>query len=171
MIHIYSGNGKGKTTAAMGLAVRAAGAGLRVHICQLLKNGSSSEISVLKQLENVTVRYCTECDKFTFLMNATEKEIVKKAHDQLLDEIALRIRERTVDVVVMDEMLGAYNAKLLDRKKVRNLIESCPRDIELILTGRAPAKVFRESADYYSAIREVKHPYHNGVKARKGIEY
>jgi len=92
MIHIYSGNGKGKTTAAIGLAVRAAGAGKRVLFCQFLKNGSSSEISVLKELKNVTVRYCVECGKFTFSMNDEEKMIVKSAHNKLLNEIRELIR-------------------------------------------------------------------------------
>lgn len=171
MIHVYSGKGKGKTTAAVGLAVRAAGAGMRVHFYQFLKNGSSSEIKVLRELESVTVGYCRECNKFSFQMNDEEKIIVKNAHNELLDEIESHIRKKTADLIVMDELLGAYNALLIDRKKVRDIICGCPDDIELILTGRAPTKVFRKAADYYSVINSVKHPFDNGIRARKGIEY
>lgn len=171
MIHIYSGKGKGKTTAAVGLAVRAAGAGMRVHFCQFLKNGSSSEINVLRGLENVTVRYCEECSKFTFQMNEEEKIIVKNAHNKLLNEINRLICSDSVDVVVIDEIFGAYNSMLVDKKEVRNIVINCPEHIELILTGRSPASIFRKYADYYSVIRAVKHPYNNGITARKGIEY
>ena len=171
MIHIYSGNGKGKTTAAVGLAVRAAGAGMRVHFCQFLKNGSSSEIKVLKELKNVTVRYCKECNSFTFQMNEEEKIIVKNAHNKLLNEIKSLIRSDSVDVVVMDEIFGAYNAMLVDKKEVCDMVSDCPRHIELLLTGRSPAPIFEKYADYYSIIQAVKHPYNNGIKARKGVEY
>lgn len=171
MIHIYSGNGKGKTTAAVGLAVRAAGAGKRVLFCQFLKNGSSSEISVLKKLKNVTVRYCVKCEKFTFRMSDEEKMIVKSAHNNLLNEIRELIRRESVDVVVMDEIFRAYNAMLINPKEVCDLVKDCPENIELILTGRSPAPIFRKHADYYSVIRAVKHPYNHGIKARKGIEY
>lgn len=171
MIHIYSGNGKGKTTAAVGLAVRAAGAGLRVHFCQFLKNGNSSEINVLKQLKNVTVQYCNECGKFTFQMNDEEKSIVKTAHNKMLSEIKELICNVSVDVVVMDEIFRAYNAMLINKKEVCDLVSDCPNNIELILTGRSPAPIFKKHADYYSVIRAVKHPYNRGIKARIGIEY
>ncbi|MDE6019512.1 MAG: cob(I)yrinic acid a,c-diamide adenosyltransferase [Ruminococcus sp.] len=171
MIHIYSGNGKGKTTAAVGLAVRAVGAGLRVHFCQFLKNGDSNEINILKQLNNMTVGYCEECRKFTFQMNDDEKNIVKNTHNKLLNEIESLISQNSIDVVVMDEIFKAYNSALLDQKKVREIVYNCPKHIELILTGRSPSKVFKKAADYYSVIRAVKHPYNNGIKARKGIEY
>lgn len=171
MIHIYSGNGKGKTTAAVGLAVRAAGAGMRVLFCQFLKNGSSSEIKVLSEMKKITVRYCKECNRFTFRMNEEEKIIVKNAHNKLLNEIKRLISSDSVDIVVMDEIFRAYNAMLVDKKEVRNIVIDCPEHIELILTGRSPAPIFRKYADYYSVIRAVKHPYNNGVKARKGIEY
>ena len=171
MIHIYSGNGKGKKTAAVGLAVRAAGAGKRVLFCQFLKNGSSSEVSVLQKCKNITIRYCDACGKFTFDMNDAEKGIIKFAHNKLLNEIRELIRCESVDVVVMDEIFGAYNAMLIDKKEVCRLVSDCPKHMELILTGRSPAPIFRKHADYYSVIRAVRHPYHRGIKARKGIEY
>lgn len=171
MIHVYSGKGKGKTTAAVGLAVRAAGAGMRVYFYQFLKNGSSSEIKALRELKNVTVGYCRECNNFTFQMNEEEKNIVKNAHNKLLDEIKSHISKKSADLIVIDELFGAYNALLIDRKKVRDIIYNCPENIELILTGRAPTKVFRKAADYYSVINAVKHPFDNGIRARKGIEY
>ena len=103
MIHIYHGNGKGKTTASVGLAIRAAGAGLRVVFVQFLKNGSSSEIKILKNF--VQVEYCQECNKFTFQMNDEEKAVVTKKHNQMIEKAF----ESGADVIILDEFIDAYN--------------------------------------------------------------
>ena len=167
MIHIYSGEGKGKTTAAMGLAVRAAGAGMIVGIFQFLKNGSSSEIRVLSQLDGISVRCCKSCTKFTFNMNEEELGRVTAEHNEMLREIG----EQRYDVVILDEFFGAYNSGLMDRSIADETVKSFPDSRELILTGRSPSEFFCGLADYHSDIKAVKHPYERGISARKGIEY
>lgn len=173
MIHIYSGDGKGKTTAAVGLAIRAAGAGLRVHFCQFLKNGSSSEIAVLRQISGMTVRCCDVCNKFSFQMNEEEKEAVRKFHNRMLDEVCDIIDRENADMIVLDEIFGAYNARLADSDRIFEIIDkiSGNEKKELVLTGRYPKNEFLKYADYHSNIEAVQHPFTNGIQARKGIEF
>lgn len=173
MIHIYSGDGKGKTTAAVGLAIRASGAGLRVHFCQFLKNGSSSEIAVLRQISGMTVRCCDVCNKFSFQMNEKEREAVRKLHNSMLDEVCDIIDHEEADMIVLDEIFGAYNSGLADSDRIFEIIGkiSGNEKKELILTGRSPEKVFLKYADYHSNIEPLRHPFTKGIHARKGIEY
>lgn len=170
MLEIYCGNGKGKTTAAMGLAVRAHGAGMSTAVFQFLKNGSSSEIAELQKL-GIKTECCTECTKFTFRMNDDEKAAVKRRHDAMLENVRAFITENENALVVMDEFLDAYNSGLADRTLSEEIILSLCDSAEIILTGRNPAEVFTDAADYLSEINAVKHPYTKGVTARKGIEY
>lgn len=165
MIHIYHGNGKGKTTAAVGLAVRAVGAGLKVIFVQFLKNGSSSEIKMLK--DNMEVEYCKECSKFTFQMNEEEKALVTEKHNQMIEKAF----ENGADMIILDEFLNAYNKKMIDRNLSEKLISKNKEKTEIVLTGRNPAEIFIEQADYISEITAVRHPYENGITARIGIEY
>ncbi len=165
MIHIYHGNGKGKTTAAVGLAVRAVGAGLKVIFVQFLKNGSSSEIKMLK--DNMEVEYCKECSKFTFQMNEEEKALVTEKHNQMIEKAF----ENGADMIILDEFLDAYNKKMIDRNLSEKLISENKEKTEIVLTGRNPAEIFIEQADYISEITAVRHPYENGIIARIGIEY
>lgn len=173
MIHIYSGDGKGKTTAAVGLAIRAAGAGLKVHFCQFLKNGSSSEIAVLRQISGMTVHCCDVCNKFSFQMNEEEKETVKKYHNSMLDEVYDLICHENADVIILDEIFGAYNSGLADSDRIFKIIGkiSGNEKNELVLTGRSPEKAFLKYADYHSNIEVLRHPFTKGIHARKGIEY
>jgi len=170
MIHIYSGNGKGKTTAAVGLAVRAAGAGAKVRFYQFLKNGSSSEVKVLEEIDNISV-YSAGCSKFTFRMNDDERAELKAVQDKLLAEALEAVVSGEADVLILDEFLDAYNGWLVDRRLARRIVEELPERAELVLTGRSPSAFFRSRADYHSVIRAVKHPYKRGIKARRGIEF
>lgn len=170
MLHIYHGNGKGKTTAAVGLAVRAAGAGMKVLLCQFLKDGTSSEISVLRDIPGIEVRACECCDKFTFQMNEDELSQVRRRHDELLNEAAEFARKEG-SAVILDELLDAYNMGLLDTQLADRLILGSELRAELVLTGRDPLPEFIQRADYVSEISAVKHPFESGTAARKGIEY
>lgn len=170
MIHIYCGDGKGKTTAAVGLAVRAKGAGMSASVFQFLKNGSSSEISMLSSL-GIPAEGCASCTKFTFQMNDEEKKSVYECHNQMLFNIRKFAAENDNVLIVMDEFLDAYNKGMLDRKLSEDIIREISGKSEIILTGRNPAAVFTEQADYISEIKAVKHPYSRGITARKGIEY
>ncbi len=169
MIHIYTGSGKGKTTAATGLAVRAAGSGMRVCFFQFLKNGSSSEIGILRNI-GIDVRFSADCGKFSFHMTPEDREIVTSAHNELLRCALDIVTSGSADMVVLDEIFAAYNNSLLDRRLARSIVSSAG-NTELVLTGRSPSRFFRERADYISRIDAVKHPFTKGIRARKGIEY
>ena len=169
MIQLYCGDGKGKTTAAAGLAVRAAGAGLRVLFIQFLKDGTSSEISMLKRLGIRTI--CAHCSSFTFRMDSAEKEKMKERHDALLWEALAAMRDHTADVIVLDEIMAAVGTGLADETLIQMLLQECPPQTELVLTGRDPTREMLDAADYISRIDAVRHPYEKGIAARKGIEY
>ncbi len=171
MIHIYSGDGKGKTSAAVGLAVRGAGAGLRVAFFQFLKDGSSSEIAVLKEIKGITVRCCEGCRKFIFEMSEEEKAAVIEEHNRMLSEICSVIEGHEADIIVLDEFFDAYNTGFFDRLTAEDIVTQRSGSIELVLTGRDPAALFCGIADYHSEILSVRHPYNKGAPARKGIEF
>ncbi len=171
MIHIYSGDGKGKTTAVVGLAVRAAGAGMRVYFYQFLKNGSSSEISMLESLRGVTVRCCRNCSKFTSQLNDEEKAAVTAEQNSMLIEIKNLINSHGADLIIIDEFIDAYNKQLVDRLFAEVMLKEFPSGMELAMTGREPTPFLCRLADYHSEIKAVKHPFENGMRSRRGIEY
>ncbi|MBR3629596.1 MAG: cob(I)yrinic acid a,c-diamide adenosyltransferase [Oscillospiraceae bacterium] len=171
MIEIYCGSGKGKTTAALGLTMRAAGAGMRVLFVQLLKGGETSELASLRRLPGVTVRRCDRDYGFTFRMNDDDRAAITACHNALLAEALAAMQQRKADLIVIDELFAAYNAGLLDKAAARQLVQQCPPEIELVLTGREPDPVLLEAADYISEIQAVRHPFAKGITARKGIEY
>ncbi|MDD7515652.1 cob(I)yrinic acid a,c-diamide adenosyltransferase [Ruminococcus flavefaciens] len=171
MLHIYYGNGKGKTTAAVGLTVRAIGSGMKTAFFQFLKNGSSSEISVLKSLENNTVICCEECKKFTFAMNDIEKNEVTIRHTKMLRQAADMLISEQVQLVVLDEFIDAYNKKLIDTELADKFINEIASKGEVVLTGRNPSDKLKKYADYLTEMSAVKHPFDNGITARKGIEF
>lgn len=167
LIHLYYGDGKGKTTAAMGLALRAAGRGLRVVLVQFLKSGDSGELKILRTLPNVTVLSGKGSTKFTFQMSEEEKLAAKVLHETHLRE-ALRL---PFDLLVLDEAASAYTAGLLDVKLLEDAIYYRPPNTELVLTGRNPASFMLEAADYVTEMTCRKHPFERGVAAREGIEF
>lgn len=171
LIHIYCGDGKGKTTAALGLAVRASGSGMRVHIVQLLKGGFTSELSVLEAIPNVTVERCSRNFGFTFKMSDNDKAELAKCHNGLLIRAEKLMKSGEIDMLIIDEFNAAYEYKLLDRELADRIVFEKPENIELVLTGRRPQEKFVNAADYVSEICSVKHPFKKGIAARKGIEF
>lgn len=169
-IHLYCGDGKGKTTAAMGLAVRAAGSGCRVLVLQFLKDGKSSELRVLRNVPGIHVLDGQPVKKFTFQMNSDEKQACKLQHTAALQEaIAVAEREST-DLLILDECLGAIGSGTLDESVVLDFLRHKPAHLEVVLTGRDPSDALIELADYVSEIRKIKHPFDQGLAARMGIE-
>ncbi len=169
-LHIYCGDGKGKTTAALGAAVRMAGAGKTVRIIRLLKGENSSELSALKAIPNITVSQCEENFGFVWEMTEEQKKKAAAFHNKLLLEGFSLVREHKTDMLVIDEFNAAYELGLLDRELCEEFLLNRQYDAEIILTGRNPAEIFVNSADYVSEIKCVKHPFDKGVKARKGVE-
>lgn len=170
MLQIYCGDGKGKTTAAVGLAVRGAGAGMNVRFIQLMKGSYTSELSALEKIPRIEIRRCDRDHGFFKNMTDADKAEITRCHNGLL-EFAFGKTSGASEMIVLDEFCAAYNYGLLDRERAERLILENKDEIEIILTGRAPAEVFQNAADYISEIKCVRHPYTKGISARKGVEF
>lgn len=165
MLHIYYGDGKGKTTAAMGLALRALGHEKHVTILQFLKDGSSGEIAMLRRCE-ADVHVCPNA-KFTWLMTADEKAEAR-AHNNAALRKALAA---PFDLLVLDEACAACRTGLVDESLLQQAAALAGQGREVVFTGRNPAVWMLEQADYATEMRAEKHPYSKGVAAREGVEF
>ena len=167
LIHICYGSGVGKTSRAVGLAVRAAGAGLHVDFVQFMKSGNSGEVAVFEKIPNIHY----QCPgKHPFILSrgpdAVHYDHAEKALKSAVDAI-----ENGTDLLICDEMLDTILFNLIQKDQIIGLIEKCKGRVELVMTGRdAPAEIV-ELADYVTVFVQEKHPYYTGAKARKGIEY
>lgn len=168
LIHIYCGDGKGKTTSAVGLAIRTAGNGKKILFVQFLKSGQSGEIELFKSIDNIDVLRGKDNTKFVCYMTGEEKAQIKSKHDICLDE-AIR-KAMNYDMLVLDELCATYRMGLIDKEKVLEFLQHKPKSLEIVITGRDPEEELLELADYVSEIKKVRHPFDKGVKARKGIE-
>lgn len=167
MLHLYCGNGKGKTTAAMGLALRAAGRGKRVVIAQFLKGADSGERFALEQLPQVTLLPVPDTVKFSFRMTEEERHMEAQRYQDLLKQI--RQEAQTCFLLVLDEACAAVNTGLLPVENLLSCLDSL--DCEVVLTGRDPAPQLMERADYITSMEAVRHPFEQGITAREGIEF
>jgi cob(I)alamin adenosyltransferase len=169
LVQVYTGNGKGKTSAAFGLALRAIGRGLKVYVVQFIKGGFDyGELYVVDKLPNFKLK------AFGRGEFVTEKPPGKE--DVELAQEALALAEQVVkngeyDIVILDEINVALNLKLTNLNRVLELIKNKPKHVELVLTGRYAPKEIIEAADLVTEMKEVKHPFNKGYQARKGIEY
>ena len=171
LIHIYTGNGKGKTTTAVGLSVRAWGRGFKILFVQFLKGSPTGElVSFEKFGERFEVRRGKEIKKFVW--NMTEEEKLKTAVEttELFKRSIKEAVEGDFDMLVMDEILGSITNKFIQQESIIDFINSKPEKLELILTGRSAPSALIELADYVSEINPIKHPMENGIAARAGIE-
>jgi len=172
LIHIYTGNGKGKTTAAVGLGIRACGRGMKVLMVQFLKGIETGEMTIIKKLEPDFILHRGEqLPKFTWQMNDEEKKRASKVQHEIFEFAKEAAFSGKVDLLILDEIMAAVNADFLDKNSVLDFIKNKPDNLELILTGRNAPAEFIEKADYVSEILDVKHPMKQGIPARKGIEY
>ena len=172
LTHIYYGNGKGKTTAALGLALRASGCGLKVVIVQFLKDWKCGELDSLAHLPNVTVlRGKAFGGKFIRDMSDEEKAATKALQDENLKK-ALELQESgQCDLLVLDEAIDAYQLGVLDAELFMRLLENKPVPLELVITGHKPAEKLLVHAEYVTEMVKRKHPYDSGVAARRGVEF
>lgn len=172
LVHIYTGDGKGKTTAAIGLGVRACGRGLKVLMVQFLKGTPTGEMYSLKALEPGFKLYRgTETKKFTWEMNTEEKARTAAEQNSIFRFAVDAAAGGECDLLILDEALGAISSGMLDKEAVIEFIKGKPEKLELVLTGRGATPELIELADYVSEIRAVKHPAEKGVNGRKGIEF
>lgn len=170
LVHIYCGDGKGKTTASVGLTVRAQGFGLKVLFMQFLKDGNSSELNVLRTLDNITILGAKPIKKFTFQMTEEELAETRRVSAEQLKEAVDLVMDGDYNLLVLDEALGSIEAGVLDENLVLDFLKNKPEKLEVVITGRVPSEKMMEAADYVSRIEKVKHPYDQGIPARKGIE-
>ena len=171
LIHIYCGDGKGKTSAAAGLAVRAAGCGKKVLFARFLKNEESGELKILDRIPKIDVIHLERSYGFYSTLSASEKEEVHCMYHALWSHILDMISEGTYDILVIDEFMAAYRYGLIPQDAALAFLREKPVGLEIVLTGRDPDERLVELADYVSEIRKVKHPFDRGIRARKGIEY
>lgn len=169
LLHIYCGDGKGKTTAALGLALRAAGRGMKVAVARFLKTDDSGEVEMLGLLPGVFVFPCEKTFGFTFSMGEDEKKEAKSYCQKLFARAAGRGRE--ADLLILDEVLAACNAGFLAKEDLESFLAGRPPGLEVVVTGRNPWESLLGMADYITEMQAVRHPYRRGIMARRGIEY
>lgn len=166
-IHVYTGNGKGKTTAAFGLALRAAGAGLKVYIAQFVKG---TEYSELKSVEKLSDFVRLKQYGLGFFVNREPNNEDIRAAREGLKEVQEIMRSGMYDVIILDEANIAIHHELFSVEDLLEFIQVKPENVELVITGRKADPRVIEAADLVTEMREIKHYYGNGVDARVGIE-
>ena len=172
LIHVYYGDGKGKTTAALGLAIRAAGCGKNVVIVQFLKNWKCGEHTSLSNIPNITVlRGRTAKGKFIHEMNDDEKQETKTSQDECLKNALSLVELEKCDILILDEVIDAQGLGVVDANILEEIIYNKPDMLELVITGHCPETRLLEHADYVTEMVKRKHPYDEGIKARQGIEF
>lgn len=174
LVHIYCGDGKGKSTAAAGLAVRAAGRGLKVVMVRFLKTDDSGEVAVLQGIPGIQVVPCDRTFGFTFRMTPEEKKEAGAYYRQRFLDACAQAQaegENQVDLLIFDEIMAAISAGMVAEEDVVHFLETRPEHLEVVLTGRNPSSRLICLADYVSEIQAVKHPFTEGVSARRGIEF
>ncbi|HJX05242.1 MAG TPA: cob(I)yrinic acid a,c-diamide adenosyltransferase [Candidatus Nanoarchaeia archaeon] len=169
LVHIYTGDGKGKTTAAIGLALRARGANLSVLVAQLFKEKNSEA----KSLEKLGIAYLNYSTKHPFFKKYSEKELASEAEKCIffVKRVFEMVRIKSYDLIVLDEIGPALAYNLVKEDELAEMIKSKPGKTELVMTGRGFPESIIKLADYVTEMRKVRHPYDKGVNARKGIEH
>lgn len=183
-IHLYHGDGKGKTTAAIGLAIRMAGNGKKVVIARFLKTDKSGEVEILKNLPEVTLIPCDKTFGFTWSMtDEVKKEAAaycKSVFKTAIEEVKRKCLEseyhenegEKCDVLlVLDEMCAALSSGLLELNDVIDFLVHRPSNLEVVMTGRKPPEELLSRADYVTEMKKIKHPFDKKVMARRGVEY
>lgn len=170
-LHVYFGQSKGKTTCAMGLAIRAAGQGKKVLVSQLMKTNTSGELASLRLIPNITIVLGEPITKLTNMM--TEQELAEEKQRQRanFEKICGEIRKVQPDMIVLDELLVAEHMDFVDTQRVLDSIDEWLETSEVVLTGHWASEVIRERADYVTEMVKCKHPYDQGVMARRGVEF
>lgn len=171
LIHVYTGKGKGKTTAAFGLALRAAGQGKKVLILQFLKSRTkdSGEINAVKKCGVEVVKFRGQTSPI-FDPGVKPREL-KKSVKKALGLSIKKIKSNSYDMIIMDEFNNLVGSGYVNAGDVKKIIREKPEGLELVFTGRGAARELINIADYVTEMRMIKHPFNKGAKARKGIEF
>jgi len=169
-VHYYYGDGKGKSTAAFGLCLRASGAGKRVVVTQFLKGAPYAELESFARL-GIPVHQTSSVRKFIFQMDEAERAAAKADCERVFEIAREAAASGDWDVVVLDEVTDAVACGMLEESALLSLLETRAPQTELVLTGHAPNKAVVDGADYVTEMKKQKHPYDRGLMARPGIEY
>ena len=169
LVHIYCGDGKGKTSAAIGLAVRAAGRGKQVVFARFLKTEDSGEVPGLGTLPGITVLPCEKSFGFVSAMDEQTRREAAVYNRSLLERAVTEVRGK--DVLVLDELLAAVSYGFIPEERVLVLLSENRERLEIVMTGRRAPEALLSEADYVSEIVKRAHPYDRGILARMGIEY
>ena len=170
LVHLYTGDGKGKTTAAIGLAIRAAGAGKKVVFTQFMKGRDTGELNSLSQIDNITIIRNEENLGWFRRGDKEQAKAFTRLHNETLDKIEKLINDKACEVVIMDEITYPYNYGIIDKERLQKLILNKPGYLEMVLTGRNADAFFTDNADYITEMKKIRHPYDKGIPAREGIE-
>ena len=175
LVQVYTGNGKGKTTAAFGLALRAVGWGKSVIIYQFLKppalklgeRNAAKKAKLPIKIEGVDIKWNMK----KFLGDKKSIETAKKKIHRICGKIADEAEKKKYDVIILDEIVFCLSKKLADIAWIKNIIESRDSSVEVVLTGRGATSKLTALADLVTEMKEIRHPFKKGIKARKGIEF
>lgn len=170
LIHIYCGDGKGKTTASLGLCIRAAGNDMNVLVSRFLKNELSCELNILNKIPNVRIMTCPDSFGFSFRMSEETKLKAALAYTELLNNTFEIANNTNCNLLIMDEIIATCNLNFVKEENLLNFLKNKREDLEVVMTGRDPSPKLIELADYVSEIKKIKHPFDSGISARKGIE-
>ena len=172
-VHVYTGDGKGKTTASLGLALRAASSGLRVCMFQFLK-AKGSAVENWLEFPNFRIICLDQIHPIFKKPKIRSKKPEIKLKNSILKElgrIKRVMKSKKYDVIILDELINCIGEGFIAEKEVLGLIKVKPRSLELVFTGRRASKGLVAAADYVTSMEKIKHPFDNGLKCRKGIEY
>ncbi len=170
-IHIYCGDGKGKTTAAVGSAVRAAGRGKNVLMTRFLKTEDSGEVPVLRAIPGITVRPCVKTFGFYSQMTREQRREAARYFSELFETTWELAAGGSYDLLILDEIMAACQFGFVQEERLLTCLAERPEGLEVILTGRNPSERLLKTADYVSEICKRQHPFDKGIAAREGIEY
>lgn len=167
---MYCGDGKGKTTAALGLALRAIGHGWQVLMVQFLKASATGELAAITQLPGFSVLRGQKGRAFALQMDEAGRAELRAQYDQLMATAIQSVQDEEYDLLILDEAIGAMRRGVLNRGLLLDFLRNKPALLEVVLTGRNPDDELLDLADYISEVKKIRHPFDRGITAREGIE-
>ena len=171
LIHVYTGDGKGKTTAAVGLATRALGHGMNVCYCSFHKDPEKYGYTEMQSLRKLEATVYNFAKGHPHLNKSLDNNVITNETCEAIAALPKILKEGHFDMLIMDEILIAIRDSYLEEEKLLEFISNKPEELELVLTGREATPAVIELADYVSEVKKIKHPYDKGIFSREGIEY
>jgi ATP:corrinoid adenosyltransferase len=170
LLQVYTGDGKGKTTAAFGLAFRAYGRGFKVAVVQFMKTWVTGEVQLAQTLENFHVKRIDTSPKFTWEMNEAELEELRLEIRKGFEYVRNLVKENKYDLLILDEINHIIIKEFVSKEEILEFIDSKPDTLEIVMTGRNAPDWLMEKADLVTEMKCIKHPFEKGIPARVGIE-